>query len=94
MKHLSEKLCIMNWLPKSMLSALGYGAQAEQSTKQYDSDKQGLQKKIEKDIDQKMPNTSGLFKKTNYNTKMIQLENKIPSVTGYYCFSQYQRHKD
>ena len=60
---------------------------------QYDSDKQGLQKKIEKDIDRKMPNTSGLFKKTNYNTKMIQLENKIPSVTGYYCFSQYQRHR-
>ena len=38
---------------------------------QHDSDKQHLEKKIEKDIDQKIPNTSGLFKKTNYNTKMI-----------------------
>ena len=38
-------------------------------------------KKID-DADQKIPNTSGLMKKTDYNTKVAELENKIPSVTG------------
>ena len=35
---------------------------------QYDSDKQGLKKKID-DVDKKISNTSGLVKKTDYNTK-------------------------
>ena len=36
---------------------------------------QGLEKKIED-----VPNTSGLVKKTDYNTKITEIENKMPSV--------------
>ena len=38
-------------------------------------------KKIE-DVNKKIPNTSGLFKKTDYNTKITEMENKIPGITG------------
>ena len=34
----------------------------------YNIGKQGIEKKIE-DVDKKIPNTSGLFKKTDYNKK-------------------------
>ena len=42
--------------------------------------KQGPEKKIE-NVDIKIPNTSGLVKKIDYNTKIREIENKIPSVT-------------
>ena len=45
----------------------------------YDSDEQGLEKKI-KDVDKKIPNTSELVKKTDNNTKSAVIENKIPCV--------------
>ena len=48
---------------------------------QYDSGKKGLGKKIV-DIDKKIPNTSGLVKKTDCNSKITEIENKIPSITG------------
>ena len=34
------------------------------------------------DVDKKIPNSTGLVKKTNYNTKITEIENKIPSFTG------------
>ena len=42
---------------------------------QYDLGKQGLQKKI-KDVDKKIPNISGLSKKTNYNKKLQRLKTR------------------
>ena len=48
---------------------------------QYDSGKQGLEKKIEY-FYKKIPSTSGLIKNTDCNTKVAEIENKIPSVTG------------
>ena len=48
--------------------------------KQYESDKQGFEKKIEV-VDRKIPNISGLVKKTDYYTMIAEIENKIPSVT-------------
>ena len=44
-------------------------------------DKQSLENKI-KDADEKIPNTSGLVKKTDYNRRTTEIEKKIPSVTG------------
>ena len=40
----------------------------------YDRDKSELGKKI--------PETSGLAKKTDYNTKITELESNIPSISG------------
>ena len=40
----------------------------------YDTDKSELENKI--------PDTSGLVKKTNYNTKITELENKIPDISN------------
>ena len=34
------------------------------------------------DAGKKFPDTSGLVKKTDYNAKIIEIESKIPSVTG------------
>lgn len=48
--------------------------------KQYESEKQGFEKKIEV-VDRKIPNISGLVKKTDYYTMIAEIENKIPSVT-------------
>ena len=48
---------------------------------QYDSDKLGLEKKIET-VDKKRRNTKGLVIKTDYNKKITEIENKIPSATG------------
>ena len=42
---------------------------------------QDLERKIE-DVGRKIFNTCGLVKKTNCNTKITAIENKIPSVTG------------
>ena len=48
---------------------------------QCDSDKQGLEKVIEKVV-KKIPNSSGLVKKSGNNTKITAIENKIPSITN------------
>ena len=47
----------------------------------YDTDKSDLEKKIT-DADKKIPDTSGLLKKTDYNAKIIEIEGKIPSIFG------------
>ena len=47
----------------------------------YDSDKQGLEKIIE-DVDKKIPITSGLVQKTDCNTKITEIENKMLSIIG------------
>ena len=56
-----------------------YQVQVLFSKSQYDSDKQNLKKKI-KDIDEKIPNTSELIKKIDYNTNITKIENKIPNM--------------
>ena len=45
------------------------------------ADKLALEEKIS-DADKKIPDTSGLVKKANHNTKISETENKIPSITG------------
>ena len=47
----------------------------------YDSDKQGLEKIIE-NVDKKIPITSGLVQKTDCNTKITEIENKMLSIIG------------
>ena len=47
---------------------------------QYDSDKQDLE--AIKDVDKNISNTLWLVKKTDYGTKITDIENKIPTVTG------------
>ena len=51
----------------------------------YDSDKKNIEKRIEV-VDKEISNTNGLIKKTVYNTdwnqEIIEIENKISSVTG------------
>ena len=46
---------------------------------QCDLDKQCLEKVID-DVVKRIPNTKGLVKKTDYNTKSTEIKNKIPSV--------------
>ena len=46
---------------------------------QYNTDKSGLEKKID-DAGKKIPNSSGLLKKTDYNAKFTGIEGKIPSI--------------
>ena len=62
---------------------------------QYDSGKQGIKKKIE-DVDKKIPNINGPVKKADYNAKITEIENKMPSVTyySYYCCSQRKCYRD
>ena len=43
--------------------------------KQYDSDKEGIEKKIEV-VDRKTPIISGLVKKTDYYTKITEIETR------------------
>lgn len=47
---------------------------------QYDSDKQDLE--AIKDVDKNITNTLWLVKKTDYGTKITDIENKIPTVIG------------
>ena len=47
----------------------------------YETDKSGLEKKIS-NADKKIPDTSRLFKKTDYNSKVSEIESKIPSISG------------
>ena len=51
------------------------------STNGLDSDKQGVEKKIV-DVDENITNTIGLVKENDYNTKVTDIENKIPTVIG------------
>ena len=46
----------------------------------YEKDGSDFEDKISK-IDKKIPDVSGLVKKTNFNTK-VEIESKIPSITG------------
>ena len=48
---------------------------------QIDSDKQGLEKKVE-DVDKNTTNTSGLVKMTDCNIKITEIENETPIVAG------------
>ena len=52
-----------------------------QTIQSHNSDKKSLEKKVD-NVDKIITNTSGLVKKTNYNTKIREIENNIPSVTG------------
>ena len=47
----------------------------------YDTDKSDLEKKIS-DADKKIPDVSGLVKKTIFNSKITEIEGKMPSITG------------
>ena len=47
----------------------------------YDTDKSGLEKKIS-DVDKKTTYTSSLIKKTDYNSKITEIEAKITSISG------------
>ena len=51
------------------------------STNGLDSDRQGVEKKIV-DVDENITNTIGLVKENDYNTKVTDIENKIPTVIG------------
>ena len=51
------------------------------STNGLDSDRQGVEKKI-LDVDENITNTLGLVKENDYNTKVTDIENKIPTVIG------------
>ena len=48
----------------------------------YNRDKLDLEKNS--DVDKKVPDTSGLAKKTNYNAKITEIESKKPNITGYF----------
>ena len=45
----------------------------------YDTDKSDLEKKISV-VDKKIPNTSGLVKKTYFSSKITEIEGRIPSI--------------
>ena len=47
----------------------------------YDTDKSDLEKKI-RDAEKNIPNTSAFVKKTDYISKITEIENKIPSISG------------
>ena len=49
------------------------------STNGLDSDRQGVEKKIV-DVDENITNTIGLVEENDYNTKVTDIENKIPTV--------------
>ena len=46
-----------------------------------DSDKQGFEKNTEH-IEKEILNTSGQVRKVDHNTKIAEIVNKVPSVTG------------
>ena len=47
----------------------------------YEKDGSYFEDKISK-VDKKIPDVSGLVKKTNFNTKVTEIEDKISSITG------------
>ena len=66
---------MINWLSKPMLIRQRYQVIMDQPLKH------SVIQNIE-DVEEKIPNTSGLVKKTVYNSKITKIENKIPIVTG------------
>ena len=48
----------------------------------YENDKSVLEMKIS-DVDKRIPDKSGLVKKTDYSFKATEIENKIPSISGF-----------
>ena len=53
----------------------------------YENDGADLEKKIS-DVDKKIP-VSNLVKKTDYSSKITELENKIPNVSGFLLTSVF-----
>ena len=51
------------------------------SKTKYEKDGSDLEKKIN-DASKKIPDVSGLIKKTDFNSKITEVEGKIPSITG------------
>ena len=49
--------------------------------KNYTADKSDLENKIS-EADKKIPDTSELVKKTDYNSKIVEVESKTPSISG------------
>ena len=47
----------------------------------YERDGSDFEDKISK-VDKKIPDVSGLVKKTDFNTKVTEIEDKIPNITG------------
>ena len=47
----------------------------------HEKDRSDFEDKINK-VDKKVPDVSGLVKKTNFNAKVTEIEGKIPSITG------------
>ena len=47
----------------------------------YDTDKSDLEKKIS-NVDKKIPDSSGLVKKTDYSSKIAEIVGEIPSIIG------------
>ena len=47
----------------------------------YEKDRSDLEDKISK-VDKKIPDVSDLVKKTDFNSKIIEAESKIPSISG------------
>ena len=47
----------------------------------YDTGKSDFEKKIS-DVDKKIPDTSAFVKKTDHNSKITEIENKTPSISG------------
>ena len=65
------------WLSKSVVWILKY--QVLVTKTQYDSEKRSPEKKIE-GVGKNISTTSRLIKKTNYNTEIMKIENKITSI--------------
>ena len=65
------------WLSKSVVWILKY--QVLVTKTQYDSEKRSPEKKTE-GVVKNISTTSRLIKKTNYNTEIMKIENKITSI--------------
>ena len=65
------------WLSKSVVWILKY--QVLVTKTQYDSEKRSSEKKTE-GVGKNISTTSRLIKKTNYNTEIMKIENKITSI--------------
>lgn len=65
------------WLSKSVVLILKY--QVLVTKTQYDSEKRSPEKKTE-GVGKNISTTSRLIKKTNYNTEIMKIENKITSI--------------
>lgn len=65
------------WLSKSVVLILKY--QVLVTKTQYDSEKRSPEKKTE-GVGKNISTTSRLIEKTNYNTEIMKIENKITSI--------------